>query len=1240
MVDMSKEEGGQEVDVMSKEKEKGGEEQEELSKIKEESREESKKDVGQDIDTIMQTLDALVENIVPPTATAKMPPVGEKKRKVVKAISPSSLTRRVKEARRTRSHLPSVKSVEITADENNFPQRRFGLLTTSSIPPESMGLGERRERSVSSQRTCEYALGGDFVLCLAWLQPAVRRWAHLRQRPRFYYRGFGGLKGMVGLMAVRWGERAAGLLDAVKKSAPVASKMENLRQLKEVILRRDIFLLPEYALQLAELQGGQPSPVRKFIAEAISEIGMKNMDLLPEIVPTLIYLLRDETPAVTRQAITSGTSLFRSVLEKLGLHSSELDQSLDLSWKAMLKFKDAVFPIAFQPGSDGVRLLAIKFIEAMILLYTPDPNISSEPPNEMGDGFSISWVRGCHPVLNVGDLATESSQSLGMLLDQLRFPQVKSLSNSIVIVLVNWLCSDMVPENLGLYLNCLSAIAKKRPSFYGRVLPVLLTLDPLTAVVKGVEVSAAYHALKSSFLAFLQCTHPAAAPWRPRVVEALKAMNVAMPAEPSLHVDKIFGTAVISTTMEETLPIKKASVGLDGDGVLYDLRLLDVPPAHGEEKKSTYQRRRDPSSGPQAQDAGYELRFLTSFHHTILRIVFTICDDGMLPELSCDFSASGTPLPPCASFPFSFTSSLLQACRACSQFPVNREKGPNPNAAEAAAPNKYVQFSNMISFLRLHWQLLRFRDDVAEDFGPTAGPAPATAWPCRHGDANDNFVLLGLRGLAGLTLSLVTTVPPSMVTPLTAALYSKTKMRVYQTTHCSITTCTMRPSWFLPYMALRRWMPMTRMLGMEVREKAVMAQSRMPRRVRLTQARTPGRIRSLEVASEDDLLLERRDELQSDLARKRGIKEEVGDLMQDDITPGKRARISPVISQETAKESSQLSTDHIHDSTPLIGTKASTGSVDNGPVQQLVGMFGALVAQGDKAVESLDILISSISSDLLAEVVMVNLQHLPHSCPKSEGEEEQYGVDYMPTLVGKNQSFIRPSFMSDILSLSSALALINTQSAATNDTSKLPVRDEVKLDDMVDTTSVSPLIPGDTKKIGPGDSIDSVVPAAVEAGTTSNAPLYMCHNLGTLESEIPGLESVAASEIQEPADVSQSSTSELQGSSQEQVVSSGSKMQFDTTTSGLMSTFSETLSSSATLMDSGLSALTTSASVTVTSQYFLPKMMAPVIDLTDEQRDHLQKAVFLHIIEAYKQIVVAGASQTRFSLLACLGVEV
>ena len=61
--------------------------------------------------------------------------------------------------------------------------------------------------------------------------------------------------------------------------------------------------------------------------------------------------------------------------------------------------------------------------------------------------FNISWLRGGHPVLNVGDLSIEASQSLGLLLDQLRSPSVKSISNSMVIVLINRYINFLVPSN-------------------------------------------------------------------------------------------------------------------------------------------------------------------------------------------------------------------------------------------------------------------------------------------------------------------------------------------------------------------------------------------------------------------------------------------------------------------------------------------------------------------------------------------------------------------------------------------------------------------------------------------------------------------------------------------------------------------------------------------------------------------------------------------------------------------------
>lgn len=122
-------------------------------------------------------------------------------------------------------------------------------------------------------------------------------------------------------------------------------------------------------------------------------------------------------------------------------------------------------------SNEGVRLLAVKFVEKTVLLYTPDPNAPSDPPSETTEGtayvsfhmevivffmfrncgvhadlaiskssvdmgFNVAWLRGGHPLLNAGDLAMEASQSLGLLLDQLKYPKVKSLSTSMIIVFV------------------------------------------------------------------------------------------------------------------------------------------------------------------------------------------------------------------------------------------------------------------------------------------------------------------------------------------------------------------------------------------------------------------------------------------------------------------------------------------------------------------------------------------------------------------------------------------------------------------------------------------------------------------------------------------------------------------------------------------------------------------------------------------------------------------------------------
>lgn len=262
---------------------------------------------------------------------------------------------------------------------------------------------------------------------------------------------------MVGMMAGNTREQVLSLLNSAKNHPEMGLRIDSLKQLKDILLHRDPSMLKEFATNLPELQTAPFSFVRKYIAEMIEEIGLKNLEHLSQMVPVLLAFLKDDTPAVIRQTITSGTNLFRNTLEHVALqivHCGKLDKWLEDLWSWMLKFRDAVYTFAFQPGKDGVKLLAVKFVEMTILLFTPDPNGSQPPlPQQNSDGklrtFNISWLVGGHPLLDPGLLGQEANKNLGNMLDLLRSPDITMLQSSVIIVII----------------NSLAAIAKKRPPF-------------------------------------------------------------------------------------------------------------------------------------------------------------------------------------------------------------------------------------------------------------------------------------------------------------------------------------------------------------------------------------------------------------------------------------------------------------------------------------------------------------------------------------------------------------------------------------------------------------------------------------------------------------------------------------------------------------------------------------------------------------------------------------------------------
>ncbi|KAL2929609.1 50S ribosomal protein L19 [Bienertia sinuspersici] len=166
----------------------------------------------------------------------------------------------------------------------------------------------------------------------------------------------------------------------------------------------------EFMPSLLKLLSYSLSPVRKYVTE--------HLEFLSEIIPALstvwMMIHRQWHDKLLQLALIFFMYFGEDRIQ--GLHASNMGVDTEVKGK--------IYSVAFESGSDGRRLLALKFVPVIILIYTPDPNGGTElPPHLIGDavgkevGFNISWLRRGHPMLKLGDLSVEASQSLRLLLD-------------------------------------------------------------------------------------------------------------------------------------------------------------------------------------------------------------------------------------------------------------------------------------------------------------------------------------------------------------------------------------------------------------------------------------------------------------------------------------------------------------------------------------------------------------------------------------------------------------------------------------------------------------------------------------------------------------------------------------------------------------------------------------------------------------------------------------------------------
>ncbi|XP_039055425.1 symplekin-like isoform X5 [Hibiscus syriacus] len=307
-------------------------------------------------------------------------------------------------------------------------------------------------------------------------------------------------------------DQALSLLTAALNHSDLAVKLSSLKQARDILSSLDSSSAADLFPYVADLQRSPHTLVRKFLLEIIEDIALRTIEHSAVLVPVLVAFLRDVDSDVVKQSIVTGTHFFCSVLEEMTLQFQQygkVDQWVQELWMWMVRFKEGVFSIALQPGPVGIKLLALKFLETYILLFTPDNGYHEKFEATRGSRrtFNISWLGGTHPILDPVSLTSDANKTLFVLLDMLQ--PVSCLPGAVTINIV----------------NCLAAIARKRPLHYGTVLSALLDFNPNFETVRECHKASIQYSLRTAFLGFLRCTYPAILESRERLLRALRAMN-------------------------------------------------------------------------------------------------------------------------------------------------------------------------------------------------------------------------------------------------------------------------------------------------------------------------------------------------------------------------------------------------------------------------------------------------------------------------------------------------------------------------------------------------------------------------------------------------------------------------------------------------------------------------------------------------------------------------------------------
>ncbi|OWF40642.1 symplekin-like [Mizuhopecten yessoensis] len=282
-------------------------------------------------------------------------------------------------------------------------------------------------------------------------------------------------------------DRVVDLINKASLMQKDAQKINNLKQVQELIIHKEPNLLDNFLDEMLAFQSDRTVDVRKFVISFMEEACKKDMELLPKILPCLQLLLEDENVNIQKKVILIMSQVYKCVLQWMCSAKGVNDEKMYV-WEMVKSMKIKLLEMA-DSENDGVRTHVVKFLEGMVMILSHSTSESEFPKNfkpESDINLSIVPEDSDNKYLKLKRLEDEGKNIFETMLHFQASPHISSI-------------------NLMTVMGSITAIAKQRPAFFGKVVQAFESLQVnLPPTLAKSQVSSVRKNLKMHMLSLLR----------------------------------------------------------------------------------------------------------------------------------------------------------------------------------------------------------------------------------------------------------------------------------------------------------------------------------------------------------------------------------------------------------------------------------------------------------------------------------------------------------------------------------------------------------------------------------------------------------------------------------------------------------------------------------------------------------------------------------------------------------------